>query len=112
MNKNLLENQNRTTTENLNDVLIIENVGKLAYFFKLKHSFNDGKKLFTVNYCTSFYIDNNLLIEGLQTGGIYATALIMIDKFLNEQPEFIKCVDLNDDHLLQIFTYFFNTIKL
>ena len=34
-----------------------------------------------------------------------------INKFLHEQPEFIKCVDLNDEHLLQIFTYFFNTIK-
>lgn len=111
MNKNLLENQNRTTTEDPNNILKIENVGKLAYFFSLKHSFNDGKKFYTVNYCTSFYIDNSLLIENFQSSGIYATALIMIDKFLNEQPEFIKCVDLNDDHLLQIFTYFFNTIK-
>ena len=111
MNKNLLENQNRTTTENLNNILKIENVGKLAYFFSLKHSFNDGKKFYTVNYCTSFYIDNALLVEELQACGIYATALIMVNKFLNEQPEFIKCVDLNDEHILQIFTYFFNTIK-
>lgn len=111
MNKNLLENQNRTTTEDLNNILKIENVGKLAYFFSLKHTFNDGKNFYTVNYCTSFYIDNNLLITSIQPKGIYATALIMIDKFLNEQPEFIKCVDLNDEHLLQIFTYFFNTIK-
>jgi len=112
MDNSMLKNPTRTTTEEPNDVLKIENVGKLAYFFSLKHTFNDNKKSYTINYCTSFYIDNNLLIEGLRSNNLYVTALKMMDKFIAEQPAFINCIDLNDDHLLQIFTYFFNTIKL
>jgi len=111
MDNSMLKNPTRTTTEDTNDVLKIENVGKLAYFFSLKHSFNDGKKFYTVNYCTSFYIDNTFLVENLKHG-VYVTACTMLDNFLNEQPEFCKCIDISDNHLLQIFTYFFNTIKI
>ena len=111
MDNSILKNPTRTTTEDPNNVLKIENVGKLAYFFSLKHTFNESKKSYTINYCTSFYIDNTLLIESLKTKSIYITALIFMDKFIAEQPEFINCVNLTDDHLLQIFTYFFNTIK-
>ena len=100
-----------TNTEDPNDILTITNVGKQAYFFSLKHSFADEKKSYTINYTTSFYITNDFLLEFLPKG-IYLTSMEMLDKFLNEQPEFCKCIDLNDDHLLQIFTYFFNTIKI
>jgi len=100
-----------TTTEDPNDILTITNVGKQAYFFSLKHSFADEKKSYTINYTTSFYITNDFLLENLPKG-IYCCATEMLSLFLDDQVEFCKCIDLNDEHLLQIFTYFFNTIKI
>jgi len=100
-----------TNTQDLNDILIITNVGKQAYFFSLRHSFADEKKSYIINYTTSFYITNDFLLENLPKG-IYLTCMEMLDIFLQEQEEYCKCIDINDEHLLQIFTYFFNTIKI
>lgn len=97
--------------EDINDILTITNVGKQAYFFSLKHSFADAKKSYTINYVSSFYITNDFLLENLPNG-IYITATEMLRKFIDHEIEFCKCIDLNDEHLLQIFTYFFNTIKI
>ena len=100
-----------TTTENPNDNLIITNVGKQAYFFSLKHSFSNEKKSYTINYVTSFYISNDFLLINLPNG-IYFTASEMLRAFLKDQEEYCNCIYVNDEHLLQIFTYFFNTIKI
>jgi hypothetical protein len=99
-----------TTTQNPNDILIITNVGKLAYFFSLKHSFANEKKSYIINYTSSFYITNDFLLKFLPKG-VYLTSMEMLDKFLKEEKMYCKCIDINDEHLLQIFTYFFNTIK-
>ena len=100
-----------TTTEDPNDILTITNVGKQAYFFSLKHSFANEKKSYTINYVTSFYITNDFLLENLSKG-VYLTSIKMLDIFLEEQKEYCKCIYVNDEHLIQIFTYFFNTIKI
>jgi len=110
MNNNFLKKSTRTTKQTINGVLIIQKIGNNSFFFSQKHEFIDQDKSYLVNYTTSFYIDDSFVKEIMQDGQINA-ALSLLDKFVNEQAKFCACIDIQQNQLLQIFTYFFNALS-
>jgi hypothetical protein len=110
MNNNLLRNGTRTTTQTTNGVLIIQRIGKNSFFFSQKHEFVDQDKSYLVNYTTSFYIDD-LFVKEIMQEGQFNAALSLLEKFVSEQAKFCACIDLQQQQLLQIITYFFNSLS-
>jgi len=110
MNNNLLRNGTRTTTQTTNGVLIIQRIGNNSFFFSQKHEFVDQDKSYLVNYTTSFYIDDSFVKEIMQEGQFNA-ALSLLEKFVSEQAKFCACIDLKQQQILQIVTYFFNALS-
>jgi len=107
MNNNLLKKSTRTTKQTTNGVLVIQRIGKNSFFFSQKHEFVDQDKSYLVNYTTSFYIDDLFIKEIIQDGQFNA-ALSLLEKFVSEQAKFCTCIDLQEQQILQILTYFFN----
>lgn len=110
MNNNLLRNGTRTTTQTTNGVLIIQRIGKNSFFFSQKHEFVDQDKSYLVNYTASFYIDDQFINEIMQEGQFNA-ALLLLEKFVNQEIKFCACIDLTQKQMLQITTNFFNALS-
>jgi len=110
MNNNLLRNVTRTTTQTTNGVLVIQRIGKNSFFFSQKHEFVDQDKSYLVNYTTSFYIDDQFVKKITQEGQFNA-ALSLLEKFVSEETKFCACIDLQQQQILQILTYFFNALS-
>jgi hypothetical protein len=90
--------------------LKIENVGKTAYFFSRAQNFNtEAGNNVTVNYGCSFYVNNEWL-EDQYKHGKFTTALLMVHELIENEPEYIKLIEINDQMYKQIFDYFFTTI--
>ena len=90
--------------------LKIENVGKTAYFFNKAHQFDtDAGNNVTVNYGCSFYVNNEWL-EDQYKHGKFTTALLMVHELIENEPEYLKLIQINDQIYKQIFDYFFAII--